>query len=56
MAGTVTVSELTRYLANLIGGDHALRNVAVMGEISNAAASLAEMAQSLQKSIAQFEV
>ena len=29
---------------------------AVMGEISNAAASLAEMAQSLQKSIAQFEV
>ena len=35
MAGTVTVSELTRYLANLIGGDHALRNVAVTGEISN---------------------
>ena len=35
MSAAVTVSELTRYLANLIGGDSALRNVAVTGEISN---------------------
>lgn len=35
MSGAVTVSELTSYIANLIGGDNALRNVAVTGEISN---------------------
>lgn len=35
MSGVVTVSELTSYIANLIGGDNALRNVAVSGEISN---------------------
>ena len=35
MSGVVTVSELTGYIANLIGGDNALRSVAVRGEISN---------------------
>lgn len=35
MSGAVTVSELTSYIANLIGGDNALRNVTVAGEISN---------------------
>lgn len=35
MSGVVTVSELTGYIANLIGGDNALRNVAVRGEVSN---------------------
>ncbi len=35
MSKVVTVGELTRYLANLISGDRALRNLAVKGEISN---------------------
>lgn len=35
MSGAVTVSELTSYIANLIGDDKALRNLAVTGEISN---------------------
>ena len=35
MSKVVAVGELTRYLANLISGDRALRNLAVKGEISN---------------------
>lgn len=35
MSKVVAVGELTRYLANLISGDKALRNLAVKGEISN---------------------
>lgn len=35
MSKLVTVSELTRYLSNLIAGDAALRSIAVTGEISN---------------------
>ncbi len=35
MSRVVTVSELTKYLANLIAGDNALKNIAVTGEISN---------------------
>lgn len=35
MSKVVAVGELTSYLANLISGDRALRNLAVKGEISN---------------------
>ena len=35
MSKVVAVGELTRYLANLISEDRALRNLAVKGEISN---------------------
>ncbi len=35
MAHVVTVGELSKYLANLIAGDSALRNLGVKGEISN---------------------
>ena len=35
MAHVVTVGQLSKYLANLIAGDSALRNLGVKGEISN---------------------
>lgn len=35
MSKVVAVGELTRYLAGLISGDRALRNLAVKGELSN---------------------